>query len=86
MDIETGGNDGVDDAVELRQVDSLFFQFDSQHAASNIDADEIRDNLILDRHGRTDHASGTGVTIRHNTDLRSGHAGLIEQIFDLRFR
>ena len=73
----------TDELVELLGLDVCFLQECRFHAAADIDAHQIRDELIGDSHGRADGAAGSGVDIGHDADLRALRKGLIAQLLDL---
>lgn len=60
------------------------FQADGFHTASNINANKVWANLILDSHGGSDGASSAGMNIRHHTNLASLDIGLAQEIDYLR--
>ena len=76
---------GVDHAVKLGKVQPLFFQLHRQHSTANINANQIGNYLVCDRHGQSDHASLSGVYIRHDPDFAVLRLGLIAKCTDLFF-
>ena len=55
--------------VDFFKVKRICFEFNGIHAATNIDADDIRDGFIGNSHSRADCATFTGVHVRHNADF-----------------
>ena len=74
----------TDNLVQLLRFDIGLFQADGFHTASNINANKVGANLILDSHGGSDGAASTGMNIRHHTNLASLDIGLVQEIDDLR--
>ena len=56
------------------------------HPAAYIDADKIRDDFVLDRHGGADGASCAGMRIGHDADTAVLGKFLVAQFQDLRRR
>ena len=74
----------ADNLIQLLRFDVGLFQADGFHAASNINANKVGANLILDRHGGSDGAASTGMNVRHHTNLTALDIGLVQEIDDLR--
>ena len=55
--------------IELFKININFAKFRNPDTATDIDADQIRDNLISEISGKTYNTAFSGVNIRHNTNL-----------------
>jgi hypothetical protein len=53
------------------------------HAAANIDANEIRNNLVPYGHGRADRAAGAGMCVGHYSYSGAGCERMVAQVLDL---
>ena len=73
----------ADERIQLRQVETLFFEFDHVHPTADVDADDVRDDAVADRHGGADGTALAGVDVRHDTDLTAGGKRLVAHGFDL---
>lgn len=76
----------ADERIELWQVKALFFEAHDVHAAADIDADEVRDDVFANRHSRADGAALSRVHVGHYPDLRSRRERLIAERFYLTLR
>lgn len=76
----------ADERIELRQVQALFAQAHDVHAAADIDADEVRDDVFANRHSRADGAALSRVHVGHYPDLRSRRERLIAERIYLTLR
>ena len=66
--------------VQLLKIDMRFAKPRRFHAATNIDAHQVRADLIMDRHGRADGTTGAGVDIRHHADTAILCIRLVQQL------
>ena len=66
------------------RLDVGLLQADGFHAASNVNANKVWANLILDSHGGSNGAASTGMNVRHHANLATFDIGLVQEIDDLR--
>ena len=84
--LETGRNSCTNNFVQLLRFNMRFFDTDSFHAASNVNADKVRANLILDGHRGSDCTTSPSMNVWHHTDFASLDVRLIQKIDNLRDR
>lgn len=76
----------ADERIELGQVQALLAEKHDVHSAADIDADEVRDDVIADRHGRADGTALARVHVGHDAYLRARRERLIAKRADLTLR
>ena len=64
----------------------IFTDPDNLHTASDINADQVRADLIADGHRSPDCAASASVDVRHHADLTALEVWLVEKIDNLRDR
>ena len=84
--LKTGRNSCTNNFVQLLRFNMRFFDTDSFHAASNVNADKVRANLILDGHRGSDCTTSPSMNVWHHTDFASLYVRLIQKIDNLRDR
>ena len=57
--------------IDLGEVEFLLSEVYRIHAAADVDADEVRHDLVRDRHRRADRAALAPVNVGHDADLRT---------------
>ena len=77
--MHAGGNFRPGYAVESGKVNALFPELYGKHAASDVYADKMRNDLVRNGHGGSDDAAGACMTVRHDTDDGSGSGWLIQK-------
>ena len=65
-DVETGGDTLPDNLVQPFRLDVGLFDTDGLHTTADINADEVRTNLVPDGHRCSNGASCTGVDVGHH--------------------
>ena len=69
--------------INLLEINLRFLQAHRVHPTSNVDSDDIRANLVGDRHRRPDRTSLPGMDIRHDSHTASARQLIITHPTDL---
>ena len=77
------GRDKVRRLIKLLEIDRFLADIYRVHAAADINAYDIRNDLIFDRHCCTDRAALTGVHVRHDPNLAALSHGIVAHSSDL---
>ena len=77
---------GPDDPIQQGEIHLRPFQGMYQHTAADIHPDQIRYDLVGNRHRRADGAAGAGVRIRHDPDSAAPDKFLVAEFLNLFLR
>ena len=67
----------------MRQVNIGFAKVDDLHAAGDVDADGVGDDLVVESGGEADDAAQTGMAVGHDAHLRVTIGGILHQLLQL---
>ena len=69
--------------VEFLKIDLAFLESDGVHSATDIDADDVRNGFVDNRHRRSDRATRARMHVRHDPNLRAARELVIAHSPDL---
>ena len=75
--------DDVRRLIDLGKIKLRFAEIDGIHAAADVDADEVRHDLVRDRHRRADRAALSPVDVGHDADARAFRDFIVAHAPDL---
>ena len=85
MHVFAGGDQSADSIVQCSEINFVcfFFQLDGQHPTTNVHAYQVGADSVIDSHGGSDGASGSGVGICHDADLGVFGYWLVNHVLNL---